>query len=85
MSKVTAAINHVGISAVARRVGYRPSAVQHWRDEGCLPMTDLAGLTQYASIIAQMSHQKFSTEELIDASYVRWQQRIKANRKRFAA
>lgn len=55
MSTVTSAIERIGLSPIARRCDVWPSAVQKWRDGGCLPRTDLAGLTNYAEVIAEMS------------------------------
>lgn len=60
MSTVTSAIERIGLSPIAQRFGFRPSAVQKWRDRGRLPKTDLAGLTNYAEVIAELSE---STEE----------------------
>ena len=55
MSTVTSAIERIGLSPIAQRFGFRPSAVQKWRDRGRLPKTDLAGLTNYAEVIAELS------------------------------
>jgi len=55
MSTVTSAIGLIGLSAIAQRFGYRPSAIQKWRDRGRLPKSDLAGLTNYAEVIAELS------------------------------
>lgn len=60
MSTVTSAIERIGLSPIAQRFGYRPSAIQKWRDNGRLPKTDLAGLTNYAEVIAELSE---ATEE----------------------
>lgn len=64
MSTVTSAIKRIGLSPIAKRLGYRPSAVQRWQDDGRLPKTDLAGLTNYAQVIAELSQQ---TDEPVTA------------------
>lgn len=69
---VTSAIEHIGLTPVARRFGYRPSAVQKWRDDGRLPKTDLAGLTNYAEVIEELCDGKYTAKELIDATRAAW-------------
>lgn len=72
---VTSAIEHIGLSRLGRRLKYRPSAVQRWRDDGRLPQTDLAGLTNYAEIIAEMCDGKWTAEQLLDATREAWVER----------
>lgn len=55
MNTVKSSIELIGTTAIARKFGYRPSAVQKWRDESRLPRSDLAGLTKYAEAIAELS------------------------------
>jgi hypothetical protein len=78
MSTVTSAINHIGLSPLAARFGFRPSAVQRWRDEGRLPKTDLAGLTNYAQVIAEMSantEEPVTAEKLLEDTRAAWEAR----------
>lgn len=60
MSTVTTAIRSIGLTAIGRKLGLYPSAIQKWRDDGRLPRSDLAGLTKYAETISQLSR---STED----------------------
>lgn len=55
MSSVTSAIGLIGLTPIAKRFGYRPSAIQKWQRRGRLPKSDLAGLTNYAEVIAELS------------------------------
>jgi len=76
MSTVTSAIELIGLTPIARRFGYRPSAVQKWRDEGRLPMSELAGLTQYAQVIAELSEstdRPVTKEELLADTRAAWE------------
>jgi hypothetical protein len=78
MSTVTSAIDHIGLTPIAKRFGYRPSAVQRWRDEGRLPKTDLAGLTNYAEVIAELSQQAgkpVTAEKLLEDTRAAWESR----------
>ncbi len=72
---VTSAINHIGLSRLGRRLGCRPSNVQVWRDHGRLPQTDLAGLTNYAEVIAEMCDGKWTVEQLLAATREAWVER----------
>lgn len=69
---VTSAIDKIGLSALAKRFGFYPSAVQNWRDDGRLPQSDLAGLTNYADVIAEMSDGEYSADQLRDATREAW-------------
>lgn len=69
---VTSAIEHIGLSALARKVGFFPSAVQKWRDDGRLPQSELAGLTNYAEVIAELSDGRFSAHQLREATREAW-------------
>lgn len=76
MSTVTSAIERIGLSPIARRCGYRPSAIQKWRDRGRLPKTDLAGLTNYAEVIAELSEateEPVTKEELLRDTRMAWE------------
>jgi hypothetical protein len=78
MSTVTSAIERIGLTPIANRIGYRPSAVQRWRDEGRLPKTDLAGLTRYAEVIAELSQdteEPVTAEKLLEDSRAAWTKR----------
>jgi hypothetical protein len=55
VNTVTRSIELIGTTKVAQRVNLYPSAVQKWRDQGRLPITELAGLTQYAREISLLS------------------------------
>lgn len=72
---VTSAIEHIGLSPLARRLDVWPSAVQKWRDDGRLPQTDLAGLTSYAVTIEEMCDGKFTAEQLLEATRQSWVER----------
>lgn len=69
---VTSAIEHIGLSAIAKRFGFYPSAVQSWRDDGRLPQSELAGLTNYADVIAEMSNGRWTADQLLDATREAW-------------
>jgi hypothetical protein len=76
MSIVTSAIKRIGLSPIAKRLGYRPSAVQRWQDDGRLPKTDLAGLTNYAQVIAELSEgteQPVTKEQLLRDTRTAWE------------
>lgn len=76
MSAVTSAIERIGLTPIAKRCGYRPSAVQKWRDQGRLPRTDLAGLTNYAQIISELSQttsEPVTAEKLLEDTRAAWQ------------
>lgn len=76
MSTVTSAIERIGLSPIAQRFGFRPSAVQKWRDRGRLPKTDLAGLTNYAEVIAELSEateEPVTKEQLLRDTRTAWE------------
>jgi hypothetical protein len=76
MSTVTSAIERIGLSQIAQRFGYRPSAIQKWRDRGRLPKTDLAGLTNYAAVIAELSEatdEPVTKEQLLRDTRTAWE------------
>jgi len=78
MSTVTTAIELIGLSKLAREFDYYPSAVQKWRDDGRLPRTDLAGLTRYAHVIAELSQQTsrpVTVEQLLEDTRAAWKAR----------
>ena len=78
MSTVTSAIELIGLSKLAREFDYYPSAIQKWRDDGRLPRTDLAGLTNYAGVIAKLSKQTsrpVTAEQLLDDTRTAWEAR----------
>jgi hypothetical protein len=72
MTAVTTAIEKIGLSSIARRLGYFPSAIQKWRDDGRLPKSELAGLTNYADVIAELSEGSVTAEELLSATRLSW-------------
>lgn len=74
MSTVTSAIAHIGLTPIARRLGFRPSAVQKWRDQGRLPRTDLAGLTNYAEVIAELSDGTVTKQQLLRDTRKAWEE-----------
>lgn len=69
---VTSAIEQIGLSSLARRLGFWPSAIQRWKDDGRLPQTDLAGLTSYAATIEEMTEGKYTAEQLLEATRDSW-------------
>lgn len=80
MSEVASAINHIGLTRLANRLGFRPSAVQKWRDAGRLPYTELSGLTNYAKTIEELSDGKYRADKLIAVTRAKW--RAKPPKKR---
>lgn len=85
MSTVTSAISLIGLSAVARQFGYRPSAIQKWRDDGRLPRSDLAGLTFYAKAIAELSagtEKPVTAEQLLKDTRTSWEEHAEKLSKR---
>lgn len=82
MSTVTSAIELIGLSKLAKRLGYYPSAVQKWRDEGRLPQTELSGLTHYAETIAELSEdtaKPVTVDQLISDTRKAWHRYIREN------
>lgn len=75
MSTVTSAISHIGLTPIANRYGIWPSGVQKWRDLGALPQTELSGLTDYASGIAELSEGKYTKDELLRDTRHYWERR----------
>lgn len=75
LNPVTSAIRHIGLSKLARRLRCQPSNIQRWRDAGRLPQTDLCGLTDYASVIEEMTEGKYKAVELLEATRQAWVER----------
>ena len=76
MSTVTSAIGLIGLTPIAKRFGYRPSAIQKWQKRGRLPKSDLAGLTNYAEVIAELSEataEPVTKEELLRDTRTAWE------------
>lgn len=85
MSFVKDAINHIGLKPIADRYGFKPSAVHKWKAQERLPRTELAGLTNYAQGIEELSEGRFRARDLIAETRVAWQRRTaKATAKRRA-
>lgn len=80
MSIVKSAIDHIGLSRLGRAVGKWPSAVQKWRDEDCLPQTDLSGLTTYAATIEELTEGEYRAEDLLAHTRRAWEQRFAERR-----
>jgi hypothetical protein len=83
-STVTIAIQQIGLTRLSKRFGFYPSAVQKWRDRGRLPKTELAGLTNYAQVIAELSRdtdEPVTMEELLMDTRKGWQKRAEELRK----
>ena len=76
MSTVASAIDHIGLSRLAARFGFYPSAVQKWRDEKRLPQTELSGLTNYAKAIEELSEGQYKAKDLIAETRAAWKERI---------
>lgn len=71
-NSVTSAIKHIGLTPIAKRLGFFPSAIQKWRDDGRLPQSELSGLTNYADVIAELSDGRYSSQQLMDATRAAW-------------
>lgn len=81
MNTVTSSIELIGTTKVAQRVNLYPSAVQKWRDQGRLPRTELAGLTQYAREISLLSidaGSPVSVDQLLADTRTAWEARMEA-------
>lgn len=74
-NEVTKAIEELGLTPVANFFGMWPSNVQKWRDNGCLPETDLSGRTKYAAGIERLSRGKYSAAKMLAASREVWAKR----------
>lgn len=75
---VSKAIKLIGTTKIGRRFNIRPSAAQKWGDQGCLPKSDLAGLTSYAEGIAELSRDTASpvtVEQLLADTRRTWERR----------
>jgi|SRR6266478_5553779 len=75
MTLVTTAITHIGLRPIADRYGFRLSAVHKWKTQGRLPRTELAGLTDYAKALQELSDGKFLASDLIAETRLAWQRR----------
>lgn len=72
MSTVSSAIRHIGLTPLANRLGFRPSAIFKWQDSNRLPQSELAGTTNYAEVIEEMTEGKYTAEQLIAATREMW-------------
>lgn len=82
MSIVATAINHIGLTKLADRFGYYPSAVQKWAKNERLPISELSGITNYAAVIEEMSEGRYPAAKLIAETRRAWEQDIKKSRAR---
>lgn len=73
MSLVASAIEHIGLKPIADRYGFELSAIHKWKKQGRLPKTDLAGLTDYAATIEQLSGGKYRAAQLLAETRQAWQ------------
>lgn len=81
-SAVASAIDHIGLSPIARMFDIWPSAVQKWRDNQCLPESELSGRTRYAVGIEELSDGKYKAEDLLAETRAIWENRAPRGRKR---
>lgn len=81
-STIASAIDHIGLSPIARRFDVWPSAVQKWRDNGYLPESELSGRTQYAAGIEEMSGGRFTAEIMLAETRAVWESRVLRRGKR---
>lgn len=72
MKLVTRAIKEIGLAPIAARHGIHPSAVIKWKQQGRLPRTDLAGLTNYAKTIEELSEGRYPAADLLDETRSEW-------------
>lgn len=82
MNTVTRSIELIGTTKVAQRVNLYPSAVQKWRDQGRLPRTELAGLTQYAREISLLSietGEAVTVDQLLADTRSAWEAHMEAS------
>lgn len=76
MSSVTSAIRLIGLTPIAKRFDCWPSAIQKWRDKGRLPKSELAGLTNYAEGIEELSQataEPVTKEQLLRDTRTAWE------------
>lgn len=77
MSTVKSAIDHIGPAKLAERLDFYPSAITKWRKASRLPRTELAGLTNYAEIMEEMSGGKFTASALIEDTRRQWKRHMR--------
>ena len=75
MGYVASAIEHIGLTKLGNRLDLWPSGIQKWRDDDCLPQTELSGRTNYSAVIEEMSGGKFSAKKLLEHTRKRWSER----------
>lgn len=69
---VSTAIAHIGLKPVADAAGLWPSAISKWKQQGRLPRSELAGLTNYALMIETLSGGAFKREDLLACTRAAW-------------
>jgi len=78
MALVTDAIQQIGLRPIAEKHGFRVSAIHKWKKQGHLPRTELAGLTQYARSIEELSGGKWRASDLIAETRRAWMRKAGA-------
>jgi hypothetical protein len=72
-------INEIGIRKLASRCGLSPGAIIKWRDADRLPQSELAGLTNYATLIAELSQSTdypVTADQLLAHTRSKWEKRF---------
>lgn len=89
MSLVKSAIEHIGLTPIAEKYGFNPSAVHKWKKQGRLPRTELMGLTHYAEALEELSRGKYKARDLVAETRLAWERRaakgIRAGRRQAQA
>lgn len=73
MGYVASAIKHIGLTNLGNRLNLWPSAFTKWKKRNRLPQSDLAGLTDYASVIEEMSGGEYTREKLLEETRANWE------------
>lgn len=69
---ITAAVDLVGRSMIARACYCSRQAVVKWERAGRLPRTELTGETNYAQRIARLTNRKIKRSQLIEWTAKAW-------------
>ena len=76
MGYVTSAIEHIGLTKLGNRLNLWPSSFTKWKKANRLPKSELAGLTDYARIMEEMSEGEYTAEKLIEVTREGWERKF---------